>query len=444
MELLSALLLAANCIAIVLIYRLWKTRKQMQLTEAQFKVMTDAAPVMMWIADSHGRMHYFNRQWLAFTGRTLDDEIEISCKACFHPDDIKAAVAIYEQAFKNQMPCSLEYRLVHHSGFYHWILENANPYWDANGEFKGFIGSCTDITEQKNASEKMQLTAHVFEHSIQGIMITDAAQRIIMVNPAFTELTGYSLDEIINKTPDFLNSGTHSTDFYLDISRSLKAKKYWQGEIWSRRKDGELFLEDLAINAVLDGKGKAINYIGIFTDITQRKLNEEHYQHLAHYDPLTDLPNRTLLTDRIGQALAQAQRQHHKVAVLFIDLNKFKPINDELGHHIGDLLLKEVAQRLKNCVRSEDTVARLGGDEFVVLFPSIHHHVDVIKTVERIIAALSIAYQLESHLVTNSPSIGIAISPEHGNDMKTLLKNADAAMYRAKTLPPPCYAFYQS
>lgn len=416
--------------------------KQIASAQAQFKIMTDAAPVMMWMTDTKGRTCYFNRQWLAFTGRSLTVEVQIPYQSCVHPDDIETARFIYQRAFENQTPCCLEYRLLHHSGQYRWILENANPYWGMDKKFKGFIGSCTDITEQKAAFEKMQLTAYVFEHSIQGIMITDAEQKIVMTNPAFSELTGYPITEIINKTPDFLDAGNHDADFYAQIKMDLKSKGFWQGETWNRRKNGELFLEDLLINVVLDDKGKPLNYIGMFTDITERKLNEEHYQHLAHYDPLTDLPNRTLLTDRIEQALVQAQRHRYKIAVLFIDLNKFKPVNDTLGHHIGDLLLKEVAQRLKNCVRNEDTVARLGGDEFVILCPTLHHRNDVIKVVDKIVPALLQPYLLENYHLTNSPSIGIAVSPEHGHDIKTLLKHADEAMYQAKSSSHSYYAFY--
>ncbi len=418
--------------------------QQIALARGQFKIMTDAAPVMIWMTDENGKACYFNQQWLAFTGRALAVEMQIAYQNCVHPDDIETACFTYKHAFKNKTACCLEYRLRHHSGQYRWILENACPYWGENKKFKGFIGSCTDITEQKAAFEKMQLTAYVFEHSIQGIMITDAEQKIVMTNPAFSELTGYPITEIINKTPDFLNSGNHDADFYAQIKKDLKNKGFWQGETWNRRKNGELFLEDLLINVVMDDKGKPLNYIGMFTDITERKLNEEHYQHLAHYDPLTDLPNRTLLTDRIEQALVRAQRHHYKIAVSFVDLNKFKLINDTLGHHVGDLLLKEVARRLKGCVRGEDTVARLGGDEFVILCPTLHHRNDMVKVMDKIIPVLLRPYELEGEYITNSPSIGIAVSPEHGHDMKTLLKHADEAMYRAKNSPDSHYAFYSS
>ena len=427
----------------LLIYCGWFLRKQIDTTESQFKLMTNAAPIMMWMTDAKGKTYYFNQQWLRFTGRQLDDEITITYQACVHPDDLEMAYSVYQQAFENKTACCLEYRLLHHSGHYRWILENASPYWDINKKFKGFIGSCTDISEQKMASEKMQLTSYVFEHSIQGIMITDAQQKIIMTNPAFSELTGYPIDEIINKTPAFLNSGNHEKDFYIQIDAELKSKGYWQGETWNRRKNGELFLEDLSINVVLDEKGLPLNYIGIFTDITERKITEEHYQHLAHYDPLTDLPNRTLLTDRIEQALVQAQRHRYKIAVLFIDLNRFKLINDSLGHHIGDLLLKEVAQRLKESIRNEDTVARLGGDEFVILCPSLNHRNDVLKVITKIVYALSKPYHLEEYTLENSPSIGVALSPEHGHDMKSLLKNADSAMYKTKHNTDTHYAFYE-
>ena len=418
-------------------------RKLIDNSETQFELLANAAPVMIWMADANGHTHYFNAQWLAFTGRNLEDEVDTDFDQCVHPSDLRHASAVYAKAFKNHNSCTQEYRLLHHDGEYRWILENAKPYWGVGGEFNGFIGSCTDITGQKQASEKMQLAAHVFENSDQGIMITNADNRIIMTNPAYTELTGYTSEEVLRKKANFLSPEFHDEEFISNMRAMLKKIGSWKSEAWNRRKDGGPFLEDLSINVVRDQAGKPAYYIGIFTDITQRKLNEEHYRNLAHFDPLTKLPNRTLLTDRIDQAISRAKRYKHKLAVMFIDLDKFKTINDEMGHHTGDLLLQQVAKRLTGSIRLEDTVARLGGDEFVVLLPSINDRNDAVLVAKKIILALAEPYQIEQHHIDNHPSIGISIYPEDAEEMKVLLNYADKAMYKAKQSEKSAYAFYE-
>jgi diguanylate cyclase (GGDEF)-like protein/PAS domain S-box-containing protein len=417
-------------------------RKLIDNSETQFELLANAAPVMIWMADANGRTTYFNAQWLSFTGRNIEDEVEVGFEKCVHPEDLPNANGVYTKAFKNQIPCTLEYRLLHQDGEYRWVLENATPYWGIGGEFKGFIGSCTDITGQKQASEKMQLAAHVFENSDQGIMITNADKRIIMTNPAYSELTGYTPEEVRRKTANFLSLEFHDEEFIRNMQAMLKKIGSWKGEAWNRRKDGGPFLEDLTINVVRDQTGKPAYYIGIFTDITQRKLNEEHYRNLAHFDPLTKLPNRTLLTDRIEQAISRAKRYKHKLAVMFIDLDKFKAINDEMGHHVGDLLLQQVAKRLTGSIRLEDTVARLGGDEFVVLLPSINSRDAAAVVAKKIILALAEPYQIEQYRIDNYPSIGISIFPEDAKEMKVLLNNADKAMYKAKQSAKTAYVFY--
>ncbi len=417
-------------------------RRLIDNSETQFQIMTNAAPVMIWMAAPDGHTYYFNEQWLEFTGRPLAVEVATEFSRCIHPDDLQHVNALYKQAFHNQTPYTQEYRLLHHDGEYRWILEHAKPFWSIGGEFNGFIGSCTDITGQKQASEKMQLAAHVFENSDQGIVISNVDNKIIMTNPAFTELTGYSAEEVLHKDANYLSSQFYNPEFFQKIWAVLNKLGCWKGEVWNRRKDGGTFLEDLSMHVVRNISGKPAYYIGIFTDITQRKLNEEHYRQLAHFDPLTNLPNRTLLTDRIEQAISRADRYDHKMAVMFIDLDKFKEINDQLGHHIGDLLLKAVADRLKSCIRLEDTAARLGGDEFVVLLPNINNQQDAALVGQKILQKLSQPYRLEQHCFDNHPSIGIALFPDHGSGMKILLNNADMAMYTAKQSPSGNLVFY--
>jgi diguanylate cyclase (GGDEF)-like protein/PAS domain S-box-containing protein len=289
-----------------------------------------------------------------------------------------------------------------------------------------------EMAERKGAEAGMRLAAMVFDTVDTGVLMTDRGTRIIKVNPAFTAITGYTPEEAIGKTPRLLASGSHTREFYKNMWSAITTKGSWQGEIFNRRKNGEFFTEWLSINEVRDEDGKLTNYVALFSDISERKAAEEHMTTLAHYDPLTGLPNRTLLTDRMQQAIAAAKREKSHMALMFIDLDKFKPVNDTLGHQIGDLMLKEVARRMLECLRESDSAARIGGDEFVVLLPVIEAEADAVAVAEKIRDALNQPFMLAGHSLFISSSIGVAEYPEHGNDEKTLLRNADTAMYFAK------------
>jgi len=262
--------------------------------------------------------------------------------------------------------------------------------------------------------------------------VTDKGTRIVKVNPAFTAITGYTPEDAIGKTPRILSSGAHSREFYKEMWNTIKTTGSWQGEIFNRRKNGEFFTEWLSINEVRDNEGNLTNYVSLFSDISERKAAEEHMHNLAHYDPLTGLPNRILLADRLQQAISATRREKSHMALMFIDLDKFKPVNDTLGHHIGDLMLKEVAKRMLECLRESDSAARIGGDEFVVLLPLIEEAADAVAVAEKIRTALNQPFIIAGHSLSISSSIGVAVYPEHGSDEKSLQKNADTAMYYAK------------
>ena len=282
------------------------------------------------------------------------------------------------------------------------------------------------------ATERLDLFSQVFESSSEAIVITDAEHNIVVVNLAFTLITGYDLADVMWKNPKLLSSGRQTPEFYQSMWKSLNETGRWQGEIWNRRKNGEIFPEWLSISTVKDGNGKVTNYIAIFNDITRRKESEQQIQFLAHYDALTKLPNRTLFGDRIQQALAAAKRSSKKVALLFLDLDRFKSINDSLGHLSGDLLLQSVANRLKSCVREMDTVCRQGGDEFMVLLTEIDKAEDAAYIATKIVSAMSDAHLVEDTRLIVTFSIGISIYPDHAIDSQLMIKNADAAMYHAK------------
>ena len=294
----------------------------------------------------------------------------------------------------------------------------------------------TDITASKQAEEALRIAAVAFDAQ-EGIMITNADKVILRVNRAFTDITGYSAEELVGRTPHMFKSGRHNEAFYADMWECIYRTGSWQGEIWDQRKNGEIFPKWLTINAVKDSHGVVTHYVGLHTDISIRKASEEEIKQLAYYDPLTALPNRRLLLDRLQQALASSARSRKHGALLFIDLDNFKSLNDNLGHDMGDILLQQVAHRLIECVREGDTVSRQGGDEFVVMLEELSKNAEEAaakaKSIgEKILASLNQTYQLNKHEYQNTPSIGITLFIDHKTGVNALLKRADLAMYSAK------------
>lgn len=287
-------------------------------------------------------------------------------------------------------------------------------------------------TAQRKAAHMVALNAKVFSVSNDGVIITDAENNIIEVNPAFSELTGYSHDEVIGKNPRLLSSGKQGREFFEEMWKTLNKTGHWEGELWSRRKDGVAFLEKLSIYTLRDTQDRVVNRIGVFSDITQMRAEQETVVHHAQHDFLTNLPNRMLFRDRFKQQLARARRSKRKFAVLYIDLDRFKQVNDTLGHQMGDQLLIAVASRLKAQVREIDTVSRFGGDEFAILVSEVTSHADVTNLAEKILVALSLPYIIDGHTINSSGSLGIAVYPDDGDDMDTILNKADASMYKVK------------
>jgi diguanylate cyclase (GGDEF)-like protein/PAS domain S-box-containing protein len=294
----------------------------------------------------------------------------------------------------------------------------------------------------QHANERLELFAKLFDNSGEAIIITDAERNIVAANPAFVEITGYQVEEVMGKNPKILSSGKQSADFYQEMWRAINEMGYWQGEIWNKRKNGEIFPEWISLGVVKNNKGEIINYISLFTDITKRKESEKHIQFLAHYDLLTQLPNRALFGDRLLQALATAKRSSKKVALLFLDLDRFKNINDTLGHQAGDLLLQSVAERLKSCVREMDTVCRQGGDEFMVLLTEIDKAEDAAHVAMKIVASMSEEHPVEGARLVVTFSIGISLYPDDAADSQSMMKNADTAMYLAKEKGRNNYQFF--
>lgn len=308
----------------------------------------------------------------------------------------------------------------------------------------GFISAILDITECKQNEERQRLAETVFQTAASAIMVTDPAGIIQSVNPAFTTITGYSRDEVIGKTPSLLKSDRHDAHFYASFSRTLAETGQWSGEMWQRRKNGQIYPAWESIEAVRDANRQIVQYVAFFSDISERKQAEQEIFFRANYDPLTGLPNRSLLHERIDQALRRARRHGDGLALMFLDLDRFKQVNDTLGHAWGDELLCQTAERLEACVRETDTVARYSGDEFVLLLPGVTHPPNVCAIAEKIIRRISQPFDLNNTVIQIGCSIGIVLYPDHGSDAGVLLRHADLAMYQAKAAGRNTYRRYEA
>ncbi len=301
---------------------------------------------------------------------------------------------------------------------------------------------CRDITTRKQTEEALRVASLVYQNSREAMMVTDADNRIIDVNPTFTWITGYDRHEVVGKTPSILQSGRQSPDFYKEMWTALKNSGHWSGEIWNRRKNGEVYPQWLAINAVYDKQGALHRWVAQFSDLTEKKDAEQQIWQQANFDPLTGLPNRRMFRDRLHQELKRAHRSHTSVALLFLDLDHFKEVNDSLGHDMGDLLLKEAASRLQSCVRESDTIARLGGDEFIIILNDLQSTGIVGSIAQKILTRLATPFTLKSSAAYVSASIGITLYPEDADNIEGLMKNADQAMYAAKKQGRNRYSYF--
>ncbi|MBA6335800.1 EAL domain-containing protein [Colwellia sp. BRX8-7] len=311
------------------------------------------------------------------------------------------------------------------------ILTRKNRFIDSKGDYF-IVGVINDITKRKLAEEELKLAASVFTHAGEGIMITDAKGTIINVNNTFVTSTGYSAVEAIGQKPNFLQSGIHTAEFYSEILEVLQSKGAWSGEIWNSRKNGEIHAEMLNISSVKDVHGQISNYVGLFTDITPMKEHQTQLEHIAHYDVLTNLPNRVLLADRLSQSMLQCSRNMQTLAVVFLDLDGFKLVNDEHGHDVGDELLVEISIRMKAALREGDTLARIGGDEFVAVLTNLTKVEDCEPILDRLLLAASEPVTLSNVVLNVSTSIGVTLYPQDSVDADQLMRHADQAMYVAK------------
>jgi diguanylate cyclase (GGDEF)-like protein/PAS domain S-box-containing protein len=355
--------------------------------------------------------------------------------ALIHPSDRAMMEAYFaDEVMGKGAAFDKEYRIVRQTDHAaRWVHGLGRLSFDAQGRPTRMRGTIQDITERRQAEEQLRLAASVFTHTREGIMITAADGAILDVNDAFTQITGYGREEVLGSNPRLLKSGRHSKEFYSEMWRALTDKGYWSGEVWNRDKAGRIFAELLTMSAVRDAEGNTQQYVALFTDITSIKEHESRLEQIAHFDMLTGLPNRVLLSDRLHQAMAQAHRRNQLVAVAYLDLDGFKAINDLHGHDAGDQLLMNLAKRMKQALRESDTVARLGGDEFVVVFLDLPDVEAIHPELARLLAVASQPMQIGDLDLHVSASIGVSFYPQAEDiDADQLLRQADQAMYRAK------------
>ncbi|MEH6357656.1 MAG: EAL domain-containing protein [Pseudomonadales bacterium] len=383
--------------------------------------------------DYEGKTRYWNKASENLYGYSADEAIGQSLYDLIIPPAMRPGVRdAMQQMLESQHPIpSGELTLMTKDGSYINVF-SSHAYVHVPGQSPEMFCIDVDLTERKQSEEKLKLAATVFSHAREGIMITDASGNIVEVNDTFTNITGYSREDVIGQNPRMLQSGGQSPEFYAEMWESLLEKEHWKGEVWNRRKSGEICAQLLTISTVQDAAGQAQNYVALFTDITQMKEHQGQLEHIAHYDVLTNLPNRVLLSDRLSQAMVQCQRHHQSLAVAFLDLDGFKDVNDTHGHNVGDELLITLSRRMKEALREGDTLARIGGDEFIAVLAGLAKAEDCQPVLERLLQAAATPVTVDNAVMQVSASIGVAIYPQDNVDTDQLMRHADQAMYVAK------------
>ncbi len=399
--------------------------------EQFIKSISDSMPSMIGYWDRNLRCLYANSAYREWFGKPPEDIIgttfrDLAGEHLFALNEpyIRGALAGEPQRFERTLNKA--------NGSVGHIIGHYIPEFGADATVKGFAIMANEVTVFKETEEKLKLAACVFENTLDGVLVTDADGVILSVNPAFVEITGYAVEEAVGQNPRILQSNRHDPAFYASMWKAIKTQGRWNGEIWNRRKDGGLYLERMTVSMVRDEDGQPIRYVSVFSDITALWRKDEHIKHLAFHDALTDLPNRTLLMDRINQQLLHSKREQCNLALMFLDLDGFKLVNDKFGHNVGDDLLKEVAKRLLALVRKSDTVARLGGDEFMFIFNNPKGKDEIEYVANRVVSSINEPIEVHGEVLQVGASVGISIFPADGLSAADLIRNADTAMYAAK------------
>jgi diguanylate cyclase (GGDEF)-like protein/PAS domain S-box-containing protein len=402
----------------------------------------EQSPASVIITSIDGTIEYVNPKFVEVSGYSAEEAIGQNPRILKSGDK---STEEYQEMWHTLLQ-GREWRGVFHNkrkdGSVYWESASISPLRDDSGKITHFIAVKEDITAQKRAEDQLRMNATVFDTTSEGIIVTDADNLIKAVNPAFSRITGYESEEVIGRSPSILSSGRHTDTFYEQLWSSVLQNGYWSGEIWNRRKDGSVFPEWLSIAAIKNDDGLVKEYVAVFSDITKHKQDEEKIRYQANFDALTGLPNRSLLTDRLSQAILSANREEWQLGLLFVDLDQFKVVNDTFGHVVGDELLQQVAARIRDCVREADTVARFGGDEFVILLQDIEDPDVAVTISSKVIEAVTKSFKLYGREIFIGASIGITIYPEDAGTADALLRNADMAMYQAKAHGRNTYQFF--
>lgn len=420
-----------------------QAQKALIESEQRFKGFAASASDWFWESGPDLRFTFLSEQFMTTTGIPPEQVIGKRCEELTAIDPCDDNWVSHLADLHNHRPFK-DFQFWHFGkdGQRMCTLMNGLPMLDGNNQFLGYRGTAANVTRQVNAQNELRLAATVFESTIEGVMVVDTSGTIIAVNKAFADITGYSEQESLGQKPSMLRSQRHDQAFYKNMWNSIHQAGHWSGEIWNRRKSGEVYPEWMNISTVRNDNGDVSCYVSVFSDITAMKQSEERLAHLAHHDALTGLPNRLLFNALLEHTLDWVIRNNEQVAVLFLDLDLFKHINDSFGHPVGDRLLQEVARRLVTTIRDEDTVARLGGDEFIILLERIGNMQSAAAVAEKLLHELRKPYTIDDQKMYVTASIGISISPNDSTDGDTLIKNADAAMYRGKAQGRDNYCFY--
>lgn len=385
---------------------------------------------------------YVNPAFERITGYSSVEAIGQNCRFLQRDDRDQPELLAVRVALKSGVPVKATLRNYRKDGRMFWNRFQIAPVQDKDGQLTHFVAIINDVTERKLSDDYIRLVSQVFLHADESIFITDPQGLIIETNPAFTRTTGYERDEVLGKNPAFLQSGRHDAPFYSGLWATVMEQGHWSGEIWNRRKNGEIYPDKLTISVVRNDDETTLSFVCISSDISILKAQQDKLERIALHDTLTGLPNRALLNDRLAMALADARRLRKKMALCFIDLDGFKPVNDQYGHDKGDQVLIGVAQRMLATLRATDTVARLGGDEFVVVLSEITHEAELVVTLQRLMGAIATPHDVGGQMATVSASIGVTLFPDDDVDAETLLRHADQAMYLAKSKGRNCFHFF--
>ena len=412
-------------------------------SEQRFRATFEQAAVGIAHVGLDGRWLRVNHKLCLITGYAEEELLTRDRPSITYPDDMPDELDSRQKLLAGEVPSSTkEIRYVRKDGSLVWVSLTSSLTRTVTGEPDYFIEVIEDITERKEATEQLRLFARIFDTINEGVVVTDSTNNIVSVNPAFSSITGYSAAEAIGNNPRMLHSGLMDKVFYDKMWQSINKTGRWQGEISDRRKNGESYVEWLSISTMKDERGEFSHHIAVVSDISERKAAEEHMVYIAQHDFLTDLPNRMMLHDRLTQAIAHAGREQRKVAVMFLDLDRFKAINDTLGHLVGDKLLKVVASRISSVARVSDTVSRLGGDEFAIMLPYIENMDDIATIAVKLLTSVAGPCVIDGNDIEVTTSIGISVFPEDGKDSESLIAHADAAMYQAKGNGRNNYQFF--